>query len=221
MVMTSGDSKRRFDMDGTTLADRLQEKVAGVCLIVGALLLAPATYFEYSQGLIFWSGAIGLLLFALLVPGLLGVARLLRQGAPRLSVGAGLMATSGCVSGATFQTALLHEWAARTAGTPEALMAAIMEITEGQVFPVLVILGILFPISLLTLSAGLFRTGVVPTWVAALLGIGAIAFPVGHIGSIQLVQHLAETVLLVPLVWLGLHSLTWATPRGVAVPATA
>jgi hypothetical protein len=208
-------------MDGTTLADRLQEKVAGVCLIAGALLLAPATYFEYSQGLLFWSGAIGLPLFALLVPGLLGVARLLRQRAPRLSVVAGLMSTFGCVSGATFQTAILHEWAARTAGTPEAQMAAIMEVTEGRVFPVLVTLGILFPISLLTLGVGLFRTGAAPAWVAALLAIGGVIFPVGHIGEIQLVQHLAETVLLVPLVWLGLHFLAGATPRGVIVPATA
>ena len=208
-------------MDGTMLADRLQERVAGVGLIAGALLLAPVTYFEYSQELLFGAGAVGLFLYALLLPGLLGVARLLRQGAPRLSVVAGLLATFGCVAGATFQTAILHEWAARTAGTPEATMAAIMEVTEGQVFPVLVTLGILFPISLLTLGIGLFRTGAAPAWVAALLVIGAIAFPAGHIGQIQLVQHLAETILLVPLVWLGLRSFAGATPHGVAVPATA
>ena len=208
-------------MEGTALADRLQEKVAGVCLIAGALLMAPTTFFEYSQGTLFGAGALGLLLYAVLVPGLLGIARLLREGAPRLSVVVGLLATFGCVAGATFQTAILHEWAARTAGTPEALMAAIMEVTEGWVFPVLVSFGILFPISLLTLSVGLFRTGVAPTWVAALLGIGAIAFPIGHIGSIQLVQHLAETVLLVPMVWLGLRSLTGAAPQGVVAPATA
>ena len=208
-------------MEGTTLADRLQEKVAGVCLIAGALLMAPITFFEYTEGMLFGAGAIGLLVYALLIPGLLGIARLLRQPAPRLSVVAGLMATFGCVSGATFQTAILHEWAARAAGTPEATVAAIMEVTEGRVFPVLVILGILFPISLLTLSVGLFRTGVAPTWVAALLGIGAIAFPVGHIGSLQLVQHLAETLLLIPMIWIGLRYLTGASPQGDAVPATA
>jgi hypothetical protein len=208
-------------MEGTTLADRLQEKVAGVCLIAGALLWAPTTLFEYSEGMLFGAGAFGLVLYALLIPGLLGVARLLRQSAPRLSVVAGLIATLGCVGAAIFQTALLHEWAARTAGTPEAMVAAIMEITEGRVFPVLVIFGILFPISLLTLGVGLFRTGVAPTWVAALLGIGAIAWPVGHIGSIQLVQHLSETLVLVALVWLGLRSFTGATRQGIAVPATA
>ncbi|CAA9433864.1 MAG: hypothetical protein AVDCRST_MAG15-3036 [uncultured Rubellimicrobium sp.] len=206
-------------MEGTPLVNRLEEQVAGVCLIAGAVLLAPTTYFEYSEGRLFGAGALGLVLYALLVPGLLGVARSLRQGAPRLSVVVGLLATLGCVGGAVFQTALLHEWAARTAGTPEAMVAAIMAVTEGRVFPVLVIFGILFPIALLTLGVGLFRTGVAPTWLAALLGIGAIAWPVGHIGSMQLVQHLADALVLVPLVWLGLRSLTNATPQGVAVPA--
>ena len=130
-------------MDGTMLADRLQDKVAGVCLIAGALLMVPTTYFEYTQGMLFGAGSLGLLLYTLLIPGLLGVARLLRQGAPRLSVIAGLLATLGCVGGTTFQVALLHEWAARTAGTPEAQMTAILNVTEERVFPILVIFGLL------------------------------------------------------------------------------
>ena len=208
----------RFAMEGTALAERLQEKVAGVCLIAGALLLAPATQFEYSGGL-FWAGVFGLVSHILFVPGLLGIARLLRQPSPRLSVVAGLLVAAGCVGGASFQVAMLHEWAALMAGTPESMMAAIMEVTEGRVFPVLVIFGIQFPIALLTLSVGLFRTSTAPTWVAALLGIAVILWPIGHIGSIQLVQHLAEVILLVPLVWLGLRFLR-GVPQVVAVPAS-
>lgn len=217
-----GDEVRRhegrFAMEGTALADRLQEKVAGVCLIAGALLWAPTTHFDYSGGL-FWAGVFGLVIYILFVPGLLRIARLLRQRAPRLSVVAGLLIAAGCVAGASFQTALLHEWAARTAGTPEAMLAAIMEVTEGRVFPVLVIFSIQFPISLLTLGVGLFRTRTAPTWVAVLLAIGAVVFPVGHIGGIQLLQHLAEVILLVPLVWLGLRFLR-GVPQVVAVPAS-
>ena len=183
--------------------------------------MAPATPFEYAEGMLFGAGFVGLLVYALLIPGLRRIARSLRRPAPRLSVVASLIATLSCVGGASFQTALLHEWAARTAGTPEATVTAILQVTEERVFPFLIIFGILFPIALLTLGVGLFQTGVAPAWVAALLGIGAIAWPVGHIGSIQLVQHFAETLLLVPLVWLGLRSLTGATPRSVAVPATA
>ena len=208
-------------MEGTTLADRLQEKVAGVCLIVGALLMAPTTFFEYSEGMLFGAGALGLLIYALLIPGLLGIATSVARGR---SAAVGRRRPACHVRlrrRGSFQTALLHEWAAQTAGVTEATMAAIMDVTEGRVFPVLFILGLQFPVSLLTLSIGLFRTGVVPIWVALLLGLGAVAFPVGHVGSIQLVQHVAETLLLVPLLWLGLRSLTGPTARGVAQPVTA
>lgn len=207
-------------MEGATLADRLQKQVAGVSLIAGALLMAPTTYFEYSEETIFAAGVLGLIVYAILIPGLLGIAQLLRQRAPRLSVVAGLIATLGCVAGATFQTALLHEWAAREAGASEAMMAAIIDVTEERVFPVLVIFSILFPISLLTLGIGLLKADVVPTWVAALLVIGAILFPIGHIGTMQLITHLAESLLLIPMVWIGLRFLTGAWSRDIAVPAT-
>lgn len=207
-------------MEGTPLANRLEEKVAGVCLIAGTLLYVPTTQFEYSsKELLFWAGFLGLLVYILLLPGLLGIARLFRRPAPRLSVVVSLLATVGCVAGASFQTALLHEWAARTAGAPETMMAAIRDVTTGRVYPVLLIFSIQFPISLLLLGIGLYRTHMAPTWVAALLGIGAIVFPLGHIGTNLLIQHLAESLLLIPLVWLGLRFLTDATPKGVAVPA--
>jgi hypothetical protein len=208
-------------MKGTALADRLQEKVAGVCLIAGALLMTPNTFFEYREGTLFWAGLVGIVAYICLVPGLLGVARLLRERAPRLSVFGGLIATFGTVAGAIFSAAPLFEWAEREAGTSETMIVAINEVVEGEVFPVLVSFGALFPISLVLLSAGLFQTGVVPKWVAVLLGIGAIVFPLGHIGESQLITHIAEFVLLVPLAWIGLRSLTDAKPSSIAVPATA
>ena len=151
----------------------------------------------------------------------MGIARLLRQRAPRLSVFGGLLATAGCVGGVTFETAMLHEWAERAAGTPEAMMLAITEVVEGRVFPVLVLFGIQFPLSLLVLSVGLLRTSVVPKWVVALLGIGALLFPFGHIGSIEVVMHLADLLLLVPLTWIGLRYLASAAPTSVTMPVVA
>jgi hypothetical protein len=215
------DDEGRFTVEGTSLADRLQEKVAGVCLIVGVLLLTPNTFFEYREETLFWAGLVGVIAYICLVPGLLGVARLLRERAPRLSVFGGLLVTIGTVAGAIFAAAPLFEWAEREAGTPEAMMVAITDVVEGQVFPILVTFGALFPISLVILSAGLFRTGVVPKWVAVLLGLGAIIFPLGHIGESQLITHIAELVLLVPLAWIGLRSLIDGKPAGIAVPAPA
>ena len=207
-------------MEGTTLADRLQDKIAGVCLIIAPLLMMPNTFFEYREGMLFWAGFFGVLAYICLVPALLGIARLLRERAPRLSVFGGLLATVGTIGGVNFSTALLFEWAEREAGTPEAIMVAINEVVEGRLFPVLLIFSIFFPISLLLLSVGLFRTGVVPKWVAVLLGIGAIVFPAGHIGESELISHLAEFLLLVPMVWISLRYLTKAKPSSITVPAT-
>lgn len=208
-------------MTGSTIADRLETRIAGVCLIAAPLLMIPNTIFEYDEGKLFAAGIFGVLVYALLIPGLLRVARLLREPAPRLSVLSSLLATLGCVAGATFSAAMLHEWAAREAGASDAMMTSIMHVTEDRVFPILATFGLLLPISLILLSIGLFRTGVVPEWVAILLGIGAIMFPVGHIGSVQVLQHLAETLLLVPMVWIGWRFLNAAQPTGVAIPSTA
>jgi len=207
-------------MHGETLANWLQEKIAGVCLIVGPVLLMPNTFFEYQEDMLFWAGLTGLIAYICLVPALLWIARLLRERSPRFSVISGLLATVGTVGGVNFSTALLFEWAEREAGTPEATMVAITEVVEGRLFPVLVLFSIFFPISLLLLSVGLFRTRVVPVWVAVLLGIGAIAFPAGHIGESQLTAHIAELLLLIPLVWIGLHCLMAARPSGIAVPSS-
>lgn len=208
-------------MEGAALADRLQEKVAGAGLIVGALLMTPSTIFEYREGMLFWAGLVGVVAYICLVPGLLGIARLLRRDAPRLSVVGGLLATIGAVGGAIFYAAPMFEWAEREAGTPEAMMVAINEVVEGQVFPVLVLFSILFPISLVMLSVGLFRTSVVPKWVAALLGVGAISFPFGHIGESQTISHIAELILFVPMIWIGWHHLTGAKPSSVAALSAA
>lgn len=207
-------------MEATDPAGRLEEKVAGVCLIAAPLLMIPNTFFEYREGTLFWAGLAGVLAYIGFVPALLGIARLLRGRAPRLSVCGGLLATAGAVGGAIFSAALLFEWAEREAGTSEATMAAITEVVEGRLFPVLLLFGSLFPLSLLILSVGLFRTGVVGRWVAVLLGVGAIAFPAGHAGESQLIAHLAEFVLLVPMAWIGARLLGDATPSGIAQLST-
>jgi len=207
-------------MEGTTLADRFQEQAAGVCLIAGAPLMAAGTFLEFSAGMPFGAGLVGLLAYLCFIPATLGLARWLRPGAPRLAVVVGLLATVGCVGAVTFQTAILHEWAARTAGTPAATLTAIAAVVEGRLFPALLLFSINFPLALLILGVGLARASVAPRWAAALLGSGAIIYPAGHIGSIQLLMHLADLLLAIPLIRLGLRSLTSATPRGVAVPAT-
>ena len=47
--------------EGATLADQLQEKVAGVCLIVGSLLMVASTFLQFADGMLFPAGLVGML----------------------------------------------------------------------------------------------------------------------------------------------------------------
>jgi hypothetical protein len=206
-------------MEASARADQLQRQVAGGCLIAGALLMPLSSFFEYRDGMLFWAGVTGVLAYGLLAPGLLGLASLPRPKAPRLSVIGGLLLMLGAVGGTAFSTAQLFDWAEREAGTPPQTLEAINAIVEGRVFPVLVIFGCLLPIGLVAIAIGLFRTAVVPPWSAVLLGLGAVLFPVGHIGGIELVTHVADALLLVPFVWIALRLLQPTRTATAAVPA--
>lgn len=204
-----------------TTADRLQEKVWGVCLIVAPLLVAASSALRSSEATLYAAALAQMYGAFLFIPAVLGLAALLRQRAPRLAVFGGLTGILGYVGGINFATFDLYTWAARTAGADDATVRAIVGVSESQLLPALNLPGIVGPLTLLTLSIGLFRTGVVPTWVAVLLGFGAIAFPLGRVPEIQLLLHLSDLLLLIPLAWIGSRYLGRPEPSRAAVPATA
>jgi hypothetical protein len=157
----------------------------------------------------------------LFIPAVLGLADLLRQRAPRLAVFGGLTGILGYVGGINFATFDLYTWSARVAGADEATVRTIIGVSESQLLPALNLPGITGPLTLMILSIGLFRTGVVPTWVAVLLGIGALAFPMGRVPEIQLLLHLSDLLLFIPLAWIGFRYLSEPTPSRAIQTARA
>jgi hypothetical protein len=57
---------------------------------------------------------------------------------------------------------------------------------------------------LLVLGITLLRTKAVAAWIAILLFIGAIAFPASRIPRIEWIAHIADILLLVPTVAMGI-----------------
>jgi hypothetical protein len=208
-------------MTQRTLADRLQEKVWGVCLIVAPLMVAVSSAFRFDEGTLYAAGLAQMYGAYLFIPAILGLTALLRERAPRLAVFGGLTGILGYVGGINFATFDLYTWAARAAGADDATVRAIIGVAENQLLPVLNIPGITGPLTLLALGIGLFRTGVVPKWVAVLLGIGAIAFPLGRVPEIQLLLHLSDLLLFIPLAWIGFRYLGKPEFGRAVVPASA
>ena len=80
--------------------------------------------------------------------------------------------------------------------------------------------GPLFPLVLLILGATLWRTRTVTPWVAALICLGAIAFPFGRAPRIQTIALVTDILLLIPFTLVGLRLLRseHPTPTGAAPP---
>jgi hypothetical protein len=63
--------------------------------------------------------------------------------------------------------------------------------------------GPLAPLSLVVLGINLLRTRSVRFWVGLMMVLGGIAFPLSRIQRIEWIAHLADSLLLVPLVYPG------------------
>lgn len=66
--------------------------------------------------------------------------------------------------------------------------------------------GPAFPLSLLVLWFMMIVRRVQPAWIGALIVLGAIAFPASRISRIEWVAHIADSILLIPLVGVYINS---------------
>jgi hypothetical protein len=68
--------------------------------------------------------------------------------------------------------------------------------------------GPLFPISLFVLGLVLAKTRAAPLPVGILLSLGAVAFPLSRVTRDASIAHLADLLLLLPFLYLGLRSMS-------------
>lgn len=207
-------------MKDYTKADDLQRKLWGACLIAAPLLLAASTPLRFNSETLFGAALIQMFAFALFIPAVLGIAHLLWERSPHLAVFGGALAIFGCVGGINYSTTILYQWVAGVEGVGKTSIATINDTIEGHLWSALSLPGLTFPLMLLVLSIGLFWTNVVPRWGAVLLGLGAIAFPIGRAPDIQLFYHLSDLLLLISLGWIGLRYMTQPKTHQVIVSPT-
>jgi hypothetical protein len=170
---------------GFTRVDRFHRRLTGFGLIAGSLLIFIGVLVQPSLGpdsataLAAADGSPGQLLAAtlifmlsviLLIPGLLGLMRLLTErGAVLGQIGGGLSVV-GCICLAAYHTghAFMIEMARDSTLRPE-MVALLDSVNQGAYATVVVILLLLgFGIGPLVLLAGIYRAGFAPTWVIVL-----------------------------------------------------
>jgi hypothetical protein len=156
-------------------------RIAGVCsilapvvLLIGdAMLLAGTLKFE--QTIVSW------LSFVLFVPAILGMTYLAASGGHGLALVGGASAFFGTMAGASMQVFFRVRAVLNELGLPQTvdlLRASTKLVASTQM------IGIFFPIGLVLLALGLYRSRTVNAIVPLSLAIGALLFPMGRIAGL-------------------------------------
>lgn len=159
--------------------------LAPLTLLAGdALMIFGGRRFEFSLAL--W------LAFVFFVPAILGITFLAYSAGSRLSLVGGASAFFGAMAGASMQVlfrvyAVFEEVGATE---PVALLQGTLKLIATTQM-----IGIFFPIGLITLAICFYRRRVFEPFISLLLIAGAVAFPIGRIGGFA-VAVLSSGVLL-------------------------
>lgn len=175
-------------------------RISFAALILAPLLLGLSTFFwthgEYGVtggtvlafSTVFWIGC-----FAVLFG-------LLRQSMPVYATVGFLVAVYGCVGGANF--GLVGVFSEAFDISHQVYLQKAGEHSLG--FNLLLFWpGPLFPLSLLVLGIQLARKRIIPGWAAAMVCLGALAFPASRIPRIEWIAHTADLLLAIPFCYLG------------------
>ncbi|MEE6263479.1 hypothetical protein [Plantactinospora sonchi] len=173
-------------------------------LILGPTLNLLATFFWESDSQGSTAGTLSALSVACWLIGLLGLYDRLRATAPRYVAVAVPLTVFATLGGISFGVQSVHE------ALFDVSHARAVELLDQHQFAATTLFwtaGPLFPLVLFALGAVLARLRAAPLPVAALLCLGALAFPLSRITREASIAHVADLLLLLPFLYLGVRAL--------------
>lgn len=181
---------------------QLEQKLEGSCLIIAPLFLMASTFFW--RGSEYGAEAATFIIFSMFfwIPAFMGLFSLVKNELAHYAVWGLWIAVLGCISGVCF--AFLG------------YLSTVMNISHQQyinslsIYPVtsqllLFASGPLFPLSVLVLGIVLTLKKSVALWTGVLFSLGAIVFPLSRIQRIEWIAHVADLLLFIPSVAIGLQ----------------
>jgi hypothetical protein len=177
-------------------------KLLGSSMIIAPLVFSASTFFWKNGEYGITGGTILVLSMVLWIPAFIGLFDLLKDKMPIYTSIGFLIATYGCISGVNFGMVGVFSEAFQI--SHEAYLSEVAR--QPLAFNLLLMWsGPLFPLSLLVLGINLLRKKVVPSWTAVMICVGALAFPISRILRIAVVAHIADMLLFIPLLYIGLQ----------------
>jgi len=169
-------------------------------MIVAPLLQAASTFFWEGSNQSVIGGTLIVLATIFWLLTFVALFDLLREKMPLYAAWGQIPAFYGCIGGALF--GFRDVYAATFHFTRQVELQAFSAHALSYNFT-LFWSGPFFVLSLLALSFFLTWKRVIPWWIGALLFLGALTFPISRIPRIELIAHLADALLFLPLLFLG------------------
>ena len=197
-------------------SSEIRRRAAAVGLLVGPWLYMIGELIHHqAPGLPVRAAAVALAGLVLWVAGILGIVHLLRRDLDRFGLLGGGLALLGLIAVSNIMLlqavfVLVEMKADNYPDVVDGIFRYVLSITY--------LFGPVFPLGLFILGLGVIRSRRFPTWAAFVFTIGALSFPVGRIGGVPLLIHLADLVLAIGSTGLGLA--VWRRPglwRGAQV----
>ncbi|BAL89451.1 hypothetical protein AMIS_42310 [Actinoplanes missouriensis 431] len=185
-----------------------------IFLILGPALNGAATFFWQpgTQGAT--GGTLSGLGSAFWLIGLLGVYRQLPERHTRALIPLAVLGTAG---GIAFSVQAIHE---QMFGISHATAVAMLDEYPFAANTLYWFCGPLFPFSLAALGILLWRERAVPVPTAVLMVLGAAAFPLSRMSREVSIAHLADLLLLLPFLMIGVRGLRAGDERRSSQMAT-
>ena len=176
--------------------------ILGISMILAPVIFGTSTFFWNNGEYGIIGGTILVLSMMFWIPAFIGLFDFLKDKMPTYSSIGFLIATYGCISGVNFGMVGVFSEAFQIPHDVYLGEAA----RHPLAFNLLLFWsGPLFPLSLLVLGVNLLRKKVVPSWTAILICVGAVAFPLSRIPRIEILAHIADILLAIPLFYIGLQ----------------
>lgn len=173
-----------------------------VCFIAAPLLVGLSTFFWKNGEYGVTGGVVLALAMVFWIPAFVALFALISEQMPVYSFIGFLLAVYGCVSGVAF--AVVGIFSEAFGISHDAFLKSAQE--HSLAFNLLLFWpGPLFPLSLLVLTIVLTLKRVTPVCVGVLMCAGAIAFPVSRIPRIELIAHISDLLLIIPLAYIGVR----------------
>lgn len=187
------------------LLTRKQHKMYGVSLILAPLLQFISGFFWINKEYGVAGGTLLVLSMFFWIPSLIALFDLVKNKMPNYAAWGLLVAIVGFISGSNFaMVGVMSE----IFDIPHETYLKGFENYKVSSGILLFQTGPLAPLSLLILGIVLLRTTSVDAFIAILIIIGAVLFPVGRISRTEWIAHVCDIFFLVPFSILGMRILS-------------